>query len=98
VSRLSKNIVYNFLGQTLLLVLGFIAVRYIFRQLGEDALGIIYFTATMTAILSGVLEKGIYSTTIREVASNIYKEPGYIQSFIQTGSFFRLMGPQLHTF
>jgi O-antigen/teichoic acid export membrane protein len=88
VSRLSKNIVYNFLGQTLLLVLGFIAVRYIFRQLGEDALGIIYFTATMTAILSGVLEKGIYSTTIREVASNIYKEPGYIQSFIQTGSFF----------
>lgn len=87
-SRLSKNIIYNFCGQGLLLVLGFVAVKYIFKQLGEDALGIIYFTATMNAILCGVLEKGIYSTTVREVSGNFTKEPGYIRDLIRTGSLF----------
>ena len=87
-SRLSKNIIYNFCGQGLLIVLGFVAVKYIFKQLGEDALGIIYFTATMNAILCGVLEKGIYSTTVREISACFNKEPEYIRNFIRTGSFF----------
>ena len=87
-SRLSKNIIYNFCGQGLLIVLGFVAVKYIFKQLGEDALGIIYFTATMNAILCGVLEKGVYSISVREVSAHFNKEPEYIRDLIQTGSFF----------
>lgn len=70
------------------MVLGFIAVKYIFRQLGEDALGIIYFTSTFNAVLRGVLDKGIYSTTVREVSAHIDKEPEYIRDLIQTGSLF----------
>lgn len=70
------------------MVLGFIAVKYIFRQLGEDALGIIYFTSIFNAILRGVLDKGIYSTTVREVSAHIDKEPEYIRDLIQTGSLF----------
>jgi O-antigen/teichoic acid export membrane protein len=70
------------------MVLGFVAVKYIFKQLGEDALGIIYFTATMNAILCGVLEKGVYSTSVREVSAHFNKEPEYIRDFIRTGSFF----------
>jgi O-antigen/teichoic acid export membrane protein len=87
-SRLSKNIIYNTVGQGLLLILGFVAVKYIFRQLGGDALGIIYFTSTINALLSGVLEKGIYSTTVREVSTYFKKESEYIGEFIQTGSLF----------
>jgi O-antigen/teichoic acid export membrane protein len=87
-SRLSKNIIYNLLGQGLLMVFGFVAVKYIFKQLGEDALGIIYFTTTMNAILSGVLEKGVFTTTVREVSAHFDNEPVYIHDFIRTGSFF----------
>ena len=86
-SRLSKNIVYNALGQGLLLVLSFVAVKYVFRRLGSDALGIIYFTQTMSAVLFAVLEMGIGSTTVREVSSHFRDEPDYIHHFIRTGSF-----------
>lgn len=87
-SRLSKNIIYNFLGQGFLLVLGFVAVKYIFKQLGEDALGIIYFTAMTNALLCAVLEMGICSTTVREVSAHFKFEPDYIRDFIRTASGF----------
>ena len=87
-SRLSKNIIYNFFGQGLLLVLGFIAVRYIFKQLGEDALGIIYFTLTINAVLCAVLEMGICSTIIREVAAHFDNQLGYVRDLIRSFSSF----------
>ena len=86
-SRLSKNIIYNILGQSALLFIGFIAVKYIFNELGEDALGIIYFSLLINAVLIGALDKGIYSTVVREIASYIDKEPSYIVKLIQTGLF-----------
>lgn len=87
-SKLSKNIIYNLLGQGLLLVLGFVAVRYIFKQLGEDALGIIYFTAVMNALLCAVLEMGICSTTVREISAHFESDPHYIKDLIRTFSLF----------
>ena len=42
-SKVSRNIVYNGLGQRLSALLGFVAVRFVFRRLGGDALGLIYF-------------------------------------------------------
>lgn len=87
-SRLTKNIIYNICGQGLLMVLGFVAVKYIFKQLGEDALGIIFFTATMNVVLCGVLQKGIYATTVRVVSAHFSGDPGYLRDFIQTGSLF----------
>ena len=62
-SRLSKNIIYNLCGQGLLLILGFVAVKYIFKQLGEDVLGIIFFAAIMNIVLVAVLKLGISATT-----------------------------------
>jgi len=87
-ARLYKNIIYNLTGQGLLLVLGFVAIKYIFRQLGEDALGIIYFTAMMNAVLCAVLEMGICSTTVREVSAHFESDPNYIQDLIRTFSLF----------
>lgn len=87
-SRLSRNIIYNLFGQGLLIVLGFVAIKYIFRQLGEDALGIIYFTAMMNAVLCAVLEMGICSTTVREVSAHFDDEPEYIHELIHTASLF----------
>ena len=87
-SRLSKNITYNVFGQGLLLILGFIAVKFVFKQLGKDALGIIYFSATITSILCTMLEMGICSTTVREVSAYFESEPEYIENLIRTFSLF----------
>ncbi|MEC4684613.1 MAG: oligosaccharide flippase family protein [Nitrospirota bacterium] len=87
-SRLSKNIIYNLIGQGLLLVLGFVSIKYIFKQLGEDALGIIYFSTMMNALLCAVLEMGICSTTVREVSAHFKSEPDYIRDLIRTASVF----------
>ncbi len=87
-SRLSKNIIYNLLGQGLLLVPSFVAVKYIFGRLGEDALGIIYFTLMMNAVLCAVLEMGICSTTVREISAHFESEPNYIRDLIRTFSLF----------
>ncbi len=87
-SRLAKNTIYNLAGQGTLMALGFLAVRYIFRQLGEDALGIIYFALTASAVLSSMLEMGIGSTAVREISSHARNEPAYIVDLIRTGSFF----------
>jgi O-antigen/teichoic acid export membrane protein len=70
------------------MVLGFVAVKYIFRQLGEDALGIIYFAIAASAVLSSMLEMGIGATTIREISARGANEPEYIVDLIRTGSLF----------
>ena len=68
-SRLKKNIVYNVGGQISLLLLSFVAVKFIFSDLGEDALGLIYFVMTINSLLAYVFEIGITTTTTREVSA-----------------------------
>jgi O-antigen/teichoic acid export membrane protein len=87
-SRLAKNVLYNLVGQCSLLILGFVAVRYIFRGLGEDALGIIYFALTASTVLSGMLDMGIGSSAVREISSHAASEPEYVTELIRTGSLF----------
>jgi O-antigen/teichoic acid export membrane protein len=87
-SRLSKNILYNLFGQGLIIVLGFVAVKFIFKQLGQDALGIIYFTFTLNTLLTALLALGINETTVREVAAFHEGDPTYIKHLLETASFF----------
>ncbi len=87
-SRLYKNIIYNLIGRGLLLILGLVSIKYIFKQLGEDALGIIYFTSMMNVVICAVLEMGISSTTVREISGSVKTEPEYINNLIRTFSLF----------
>ena len=87
-SRLSRNILYNFLGQALAIGLGFVAARFVFKHLGEDALGIIYFSLTLTSVLFAILEMGICSTAVREVAAHVGDDPGYIRELARTAGLF----------
>jgi len=87
-SKLSKNILYNFAGKSILLVLGFISVKYVYSQLGEDSLGIIYFAGAINAVLQGVLAKGLNSTTVREISSQYEIDSNYIRNFMRTGGTF----------
>lgn len=87
-SKVTKNIIYNFLGQGILLILGFVAVKYIFNQLGDEALGIIYFALMMSSILTAILELGIASSTVREISTHWQEDPEYTHQFIRTASLF----------
>ena len=86
-SRLTKNIIYNTAGQGLVLILSLIAVRFIFRRLGDDVFGIIFFNLVLTAVLTSILELGVSSTLVREVSIHDDSEPAYIRDLIRTASF-----------
>src|ERR1035437_7538777 len=85
-TRLSRNVVYNVVGQGLILIVSLIAVRFIFRRLGDDVFGIIFFNLTLTAVLTQVLELGVSSTIVREVSGVFHTELTYVRDLIRTAS------------
>ena len=85
-SRLFKNIAYNLTGQGLVLVLGFVGVKFVFSRLGGDAFGVIYFNLVLTGVLTTALELGLLSTTVREVSAHFGEQPSYVERLIRTAS------------
>jgi O-antigen/teichoic acid export membrane protein len=85
-TRLSKNIVYNVVGQGLVLVLSLIAVRFIFRRLGDDVFGIIFFNLVLTTVLASALELGISATIVRDVSSFFDRDREYVNALIRTAT------------
>ncbi len=85
-SKVSRNIVANLLGPGLIALMSFTGTRYVFRGLGGEALGMIVFTLSLSAVLRAVLELGVCSTVVREVASHRRDEPDYVNDVIRTAS------------
>jgi len=85
-SRLTKNIAYNLLGQAGVLVLGFISVKYVYKLLGGDIVGIIYFAMMANATICMVLELGVCSAAVKEISAHHETAPFYIRDFIRTFS------------
>jgi O-antigen/teichoic acid export membrane protein len=88
VSRVARNIAFNFSGQFLLIGLSLIAVRFVFRQLGADSLAVILAALTLGAILSATLDLGVASLTVREVSAHAASDRAYVQKLIGTASLF----------
>jgi O-antigen/teichoic acid export membrane protein len=88
----SRNVVYNGLGQGLSVLLSLVAVRIVFRRLGGDALGLIYFSLAFSAALSVAVQLGICESATREVASHHANRPEYIESLIRTSSLLYWTG------
>ena len=87
-SRLARNIAANLGGQLGLLVLALVAARLVYSRLGQDALGIILFVQTVNLVLAGVLDLGISSITVREVAAHVDDDPEYVRDLVRTASSF----------
>ncbi len=85
-SRLTKNLIYQVSGQGLVLLLGFVGVKFIFGRLGPDAFGIIYFNIVLAGVLTTALELGVLATMVREVAARYVSEPVYVEQLIRTAS------------
>jgi O-antigen/teichoic acid export membrane protein len=87
-SRVSKNLIYSLTGQSLVLVVSLVAVRFIFRRLGDDVFGILIFNSVMIIVLSSALELGVSSTIVREISSWMNSEGDYVRRLIRTASAF----------
>ncbi len=85
-TRLTKNIIYNVTGQGLVLVVSLVAVRFIFRRLGDDVFGIIFFNIVLTTVLSSSLDLGVSSTLVREVSGRHESEPDYVRTLVRTAT------------
>ncbi|MHA1941163.1 MAG: lipopolysaccharide biosynthesis protein [Candidatus Hodarchaeales archaeon] len=85
-TKLSKNIIFNLIGQTTLILVALFSVKYIYQQLGAEVLGIIYFIATLNAVILSSLNKGVSSSAIQEIATSFNKDQTYIHQFVQTFS------------
>lgn len=68
------------------MVLSLIATRLIFHELGDEVLGIIYFSVTVTFALIALSDMGISPTISREVAVYRHSEPSYVQDLVRTTS------------
>jgi O-antigen/teichoic acid export membrane protein len=80
--------VANLLGQLVFLVLSVIGVKLLFGHFGLDALGVVLFSQTLNLVLVGVLELGISSVTVREIASQLDRDPVYVRNLMRTASSF----------
>lgn len=87
-SRLAKNVLYNLTGQVLVLAVGFAAARFIFRRLGDDAFGVIYFALALNVLLTSAMTMGVCETIVREVASHFGKDPEYVRDLLRTAASF----------
>lgn len=87
-SRISKNILYNLIGQALVVLLGFWGTRLVYRRLGDEALGILYFAIALNAVLAPLLDVGVSSTIVREVARRLGAERDYVLRLVRTSSLF----------
>lgn len=91
-SKVARNIIYNGVGQGISVVLGFVAVRLVFRRLGGDALGLIYFSVALSSALSVAVRLGICESAVREVAAHNESRPDYIRRFVRTCSTLYWLG------
>ncbi|MHB8688604.1 MAG: lipopolysaccharide biosynthesis protein [Candidatus Dormibacteraceae bacterium] len=91
-SRLTKNVLYNVAGQGAVLVLTLVAVRFIFRRLGDDVFGIIFFNLVLTSLLTSALELGISATIVREVSRHYDSDRKYVRDLVRSASFLYWAG------
>ncbi len=81
-----RNLIANVAGQGIVLLLSLVALRFIYRHLGDDLFGLIFFNIVLTAVVTSALELGVSSTIVREVSSRLDTEPDYVRTLIRTAS------------
>lgn len=85
IAMVSRNIVFGIGSQGLLLVLSLIATRFVFRDLGGEALGIISFSAVLTFLFIAFSDMGLSLLITREVAAHRNSNNAYVEELVGTG-------------
>lgn len=79
---LRTNILSNFIGQALLMVLSLVSTYLVFRRLGPEILGVIYFATTVTFVFNILSDVGLSYTVTREIAAFRGSRAGYVEDLI----------------
>jgi O-antigen/teichoic acid export membrane protein len=82
VTLLRRNIVANVLGQGLVGLAMLITARQLFRGLGQEAFGLVFFAITLSLALSTALDLGLGATAVREVSAHRQDDPEYVRRFV----------------
>lgn len=86
IGGLKRNIAANMIGQGILMILSLVSTRLIFKGLGPDVLGVIYFSMTLTSFVITLSDMGVSHTITREIAANRHKDVGYVTALIGSTS------------
>lgn len=78
--RIAKNVSILFLSQMVGYVLGFFTLMYSARYLGVEGFGILSFALAFTGIFTVLMDLGLNTLTIREVARNKSLAQKYISN------------------
>jgi O-antigen/teichoic acid export membrane protein len=73
-------------GQAILLVLSLVSTRFVFKELGPDVLGIIYFSITVTFLMITLSDMGLSGVVTREIAAHRHSDDRYVSELIGTTS------------
>jgi O-antigen/teichoic acid export membrane protein len=68
------------------MILSLVSTRLIFKGLGPDVLGVIYFSMTVTSFVITLSDMGVSHTITREIAANRHKDIGYVTALIGSTS------------
>lgn len=84
--KLSRNVIYSLVGQILLIGLSIVATRYIYQRLGDEVMGIVYFSSTLSLLINAATLNGINKVVITEIARSYKGENDYTKSFFQSAN------------
>lgn len=73
-------------GQAILTVLSLVSTHLIFRKLGADILGVIFFATTVTSVLIILSDMGLSPTVTREIAAHRRNDDRYVYDLIGSSS------------
>lgn len=82
IQKITKNIGVMLISQILNFSFGFFTIMYTARYLGADGFGIISLALSITAILGILIDMGLNTLTIREIARNNSLSNKYISNII----------------
>lgn len=79
---LRTNILSNFIGQALLMLLSLVSTYLIFHRLGPEVLGVIFFSTTVTFVFNILSDVGLSYTVTREIAAFRESRASYVEDLI----------------
>lgn len=83
---IKRNIVFGIFSQGLLLLLSLIATRFVFRELGAEALGIISFSIMLTFLFIALSDIGMSLLITREVAAHRIRDRHYVEELVRSAA------------
>lgn len=89
-SRTTKNVLHNLLGQSLLLVIGLVSTKLMVGNLSKEVFGLISFALLLNNTIAAVIISGIGFHLVRDISQHLEADRPYVEQLLQTSSLIYL--------